>query len=232
MSELRSELERRRALLVSIPTGSPNMKNRSSSRNWRSSILITTFGITVPAICSTSISRTSTQDTMFVGASSSSAMRCIAQTRPQSRADWRDGVRQRRRRDERERRVRSGPRLRRDRGLCGPPTRRARRRHSRSASACRGDRFRGIRGRSVWDADPSIKGSAKEFPPKLLLDAKFRDGYSRFARYGLSFDSWLFHPQIPELANLAAKFPDTTVILDHIGAPLGIGGYAVSRTKC
>ena len=94
-----------------------------------------------------------------------------------------------------------------------------------------GNRFRGIRGRSVWDPDPSIKGSAKDFPPGLLLDPKFREGYRRLAEYGLSFDSWLFHPQIPELADLASKFPGTTVILDHVGAPLAIGQYAGKRDE-
>ena len=89
-----------------------------------------------------------------------------------------------------------------------------------------GERFRGIRGRSVWDADPTIKGSAKDFPPGLLGEARFREGYARLARHGLTFDSWLFHPQIPELADLAGAFPDTPVVLDHIGAPLGIGVYA------
>jgi predicted TIM-barrel fold metal-dependent hydrolase len=92
-----------------------------------------------------------------------------------------------------------------------------------------GDRFRGIRGRSVWDADQSIKGSAKDFPPGLLLDSKFREGYARLSKYGLTFDAWLFHPQIPELADLAAQFPDTTVVLDHIGAPLAVGVYAGKR---
>jgi predicted TIM-barrel fold metal-dependent hydrolase len=94
--------------------------------------------------------------------------------------------------------------------------------HVRAAAS----RFRGIRGRSVWDRDPSIKGSAKDFPPGLLLDSKFREGYRRLAEYGLSFDSWLFHPQIPELADLASKFPGTTIILDHVGGPLAIGQYA------
>jgi predicted TIM-barrel fold metal-dependent hydrolase len=89
-----------------------------------------------------------------------------------------------------------------------------------------GERFKGVRGRSVWDADPTIKGSAKDFPKGLLLDSAFREGYARLSRYALSFDSWLFHPQIPELADLAGKFPETPVILDHIGAPLAVGTYA------
>ncbi|MCB1488446.1 MAG: amidohydrolase family protein [Bauldia sp.] len=94
-----------------------------------------------------------------------------------------------------------------------------------------GDRFKGIRGRSVWDPDPTIKGSSQDFPEGLLLDAKFRSGYARLARYGLSFDSWLFHPQIPELADLAGAFPDTPVILDHIGAPLAVGAYSGKRDE-
>ncbi len=94
-----------------------------------------------------------------------------------------------------------------------------------------GDQFRGVRGRSVWDADPSIKGSSRDFPPGLLLDAAFREGYARLAAHGLTFDAWLFHPQIPELADLAGKFPATPVILDHIGAPLGIGVYAGKRDE-
>ncbi len=89
-----------------------------------------------------------------------------------------------------------------------------------------GERFRGIRGRSVWDADQTIKGSSQDFPPGLLLDGRFRDGVARLARHGLSFDAWLFHPQLPEFADLAGAFADTTMVLDHIGAPLGIGAYA------
>ena len=61
------------------------------------------------------------------------------------------------------------------------------------------------------------------------MDPKFREGYARLSKFGLTFDAWLFHPQIPELADLTAKFPDTTVVLDHIGAPLAVGVYAGKR---
>jgi predicted TIM-barrel fold metal-dependent hydrolase len=94
-----------------------------------------------------------------------------------------------------------------------------------------GERFKGIRGRSVWDPDSTIKGSSQNFPQGLLLDSAFREGYARLSRYGLSFDSYLFHRQIPELADLAGKFPDTPVILDHIGVPLTIGAYAGKRDE-
>jgi predicted TIM-barrel fold metal-dependent hydrolase len=90
-------------------------------------------------------------------------------------------------------------------------------------------RFRGVRHCSVWDADKSIKSTPMDFPKGLLLDAKFREGFGRLGKFGISFDSWIYHPQIPELADLASAFPGTPVILDHVGAPLGIGAYAAKR---
>jgi predicted TIM-barrel fold metal-dependent hydrolase len=94
-----------------------------------------------------------------------------------------------------------------------------------------GDRFKGVRYCSVWDADQSIKSTPMDFPRGLLVDSTFRSGFARLARYGLSFDSWIYHTQIPELADLARTFPDTTIVLDHIGAPLGIGAYAGRREE-
>src|SRR5262249_54370539 len=43
--------------------------------------------------------------------------------------------------------------------------------------------------------------------------------------------AWLLHTQIEELADLAAAFPDTTIIMDHIGGPIGIGPYADKRRE-
>jgi predicted TIM-barrel fold metal-dependent hydrolase len=82
-------------------------------------------------------------------------------------------------------------------------------------------RFRGIRHSAAWDASPDTRSSANI--PKLLLDSQFRDGFACLQEYDLSFDTWLYHPQLMELVNLAKAFPDTPIILDHIGGPLGIG---------
>jgi predicted TIM-barrel fold metal-dependent hydrolase len=38
---------------------------------------------------------------------------------------------------------------------------------------------------------------------------------------GLSFDAWLYHPQIGELADLARAFPDTRIVLNHVGGAVG-----------
>ena len=47
----------------------------------------------------------------------------------------------------------------------------------------------------------------------------------------MSFDAWLLHPQIRELIDLARKFPETTIILDHFGGPLGIGPYKGKQSE-
>lgn len=87
-------------------------------------------------------------------------------------------------------------------------------------------RFRGIRHSATWDADGALRSDA---PRGLLADGKFRRGLSWLKKFNLSFDAWLYHPQLGELADLARAFPDTTIILNHIGAPLGVGPYAGRR---
>lgn len=90
-------------------------------------------------------------------------------------------------------------------------------------------RFRGIRNTSAWHPDPSAWGSSVLPPPGLLLEPMFREGFAKLAPLGLSFDAWMFHTQLAELCDLAGAFPDTTIILNHIGGPLGIGPYATRR---
>ena len=46
------------------------------------------------------------------------------------------------------------------------------------------------------------------------------------ARRGLSFEAWLYFPQLPELADFAKAVPDLTIILNHIGGLLRVGPYA------
>src|ERR1700716_2582659 len=92
-------------------------------------------------------------------------------------------------------------------------------------------RFRGIRHSSAWDADPNVAGMYATRPKGLLLDSTFRKGFACLAPLGLSFDAWLFHPQIGELIDLARAFPDTRIVLDHCGGPVGIGRFAGKREE-
>jgi len=89
-----------------------------------------------------------------------------------------------------------------------------------------GGRFRGIRHITAWDADDSIRNPAYTPPPGLMAEQKFRDGFRTLGRLGFSFDAWLYHRQIDELTALARACPDTKIVLNHVGGPIGIGPYA------
>jgi L-fuconolactonase len=92
-------------------------------------------------------------------------------------------------------------------------------------------RFRGIRQIANWDPSPGVRYPGYSIPEALLLDAKFQEGFARLAKFGLSFDAWLFHPQLPDLIALVERFPETTVIVDHFGGPTGVGPYAGRRRE-
>src|SRR5439155_24044953 len=81
-------------------------------------------------------------------------------------------------------------------------------------------RFRGIRFITTWDASPDVSSRVKN--PKLLTDPEFRKGFSCLDKYHLSFESWLYHTQLVDLADLAKAFPYTPIVLNHIGGPIGI----------
>ena len=89
-------------------------------------------------------------------------------------------------------------------------------------------RLRGIRYSTMWDASVSFRSVPR---PSLLRDNAVRKGFGCLQRHGLSFDAWLYHPQIPELVDLARAFPDVPIILDHIGGPLGLGPYEGRRDE-
>lgn len=96
--------------------------------------------------------------------------------------------------------------------------------------AAAGIRFRGIRNIAAWHRD-GIKATSTNPPPGLLGDSSFRKGFSALAGLGLTFDAWLLHTQLGELADLARTFPETTIICDHIGGPVAIGPYLGRRDE-
>jgi len=90
-------------------------------------------------------------------------------------------------------------------------------------------RFRGIRHQATWDASDEVPNGRTNPTQHLYLDAQFRQGFAALAPRGLSFEGWCYHPQIPGLTNLARAFPDTVIILNHLGGPIGVGPYADNR---
>lgn len=95
--------------------------------------------------------------------------------------------------------------------------------------AAGGGRFRGIRFIAASDPDQGQWGGTAGRPPGLLLDPRVREGFARLAPLGLSFDAWLYHPQLADLVDLARAFPATPIVLNHVGGPIGLGRYRGKR---
>lgn len=87
-------------------------------------------------------------------------------------------------------------------------------------------RFRGIRHLTTWDQDASLANPLTAAPPGLLLDAGYRAGLAQLAPLNLSYDAWLFFPQLPELIATAKALPDLAIVLDHCGGVVRIGRHA------
>ena len=92
-------------------------------------------------------------------------------------------------------------------------------------------RFKGIRHLTSWDAEPSLMNPVSAGPRGLLLDKHYRDGVAQLATLGLSYDAWLFFPQLPELIDLAKAFPDTMIIVNHCGGVVRIASYEDHRPE-
>lgn len=92
-------------------------------------------------------------------------------------------------------------------------------------------RFRGVRVRATYDPDPVAGYGETGAPEGLLLRDDFRRGVACLHARGLVLDVYAFHTQLAEVADLARAFPDLPIILNHIGGPIGVGGYADQPVK-
>jgi predicted TIM-barrel fold metal-dependent hydrolase len=88
-----------------------------------------------------------------------------------------------------------------------------------------GRRFSGIRFSTCWDADTRVRRARTDPAHRLMYDKTWREGFAQIGKLGLTYDCWMYHPQIVEMADLAKDFPDTVMVLDHVGGPLGFGPY-------
>lgn len=89
-------------------------------------------------------------------------------------------------------------------------------------------RFRGIRGIVAQDAYPPLSMST---PPGIMQDERFLAGVRRLGERDLSFDSMVYFPQLSEFAALANACPGTTIVMDHLGGPVGVGPYKDRRDE-
>ena len=95
-----------------------------------------------------------------------------------------------------------------------------------------GGRLRGMRHGVATDAHESVsKYASRQVPLHQVMDPKFREGFAQLAPLGLSFESWQYHSQLQDAIDLARSFPDTTIILNHVGGVLGVGPYNGRRAE-
>ena len=85
--------------------------------------------------------------------------------------------------------------------------------------------FRGIRHAGPFDTTGTLMnpGRNTESP---YLNPDFAKGVQTLGRLGYTYDTWHFHHQNRDYLALARACPDTIMVLDHFGTPLGVGPYA------
>ena len=93
------------------------------------------------------------------------------------------------------------------------------------------DRYRGVRPPAVvYDPDPQALGPHFGGVPHLHLDRQFRAGFRHLQPLGLSYDAWQLEYQLADLVDLARAFPETQIIVNHVGGLFGVGRYS-GRTQ-
>lgn len=91
--------------------------------------------------------------------------------------------------------------------------------------------FRGIRFAAARDPNPQDLLIVYPAPPELYRRKDFRRGLQLLGRMGLSYDAWHYHHQNLDFLALARAVPGTTLVLNHLGTPLGVGPYRNRREE-
>ncbi|KKW91931.1 amidohydrolase family protein [Sphingobium chungbukense] len=87
-------------------------------------------------------------------------------------------------------------------------------------------RLRAVRRSVAWDEDGSLNYAVLQTSRGMLARREMRDAAHILADRDLLCETWLYHPQIGELEELAMAVPGCTFILDHAGTPLASGRHA------
>ncbi|WP_194817610.1 amidohydrolase [Nocardia sp. XZ_19_385] len=88
--------------------------------------------------------------------------------------------------------------------------------------------FRGIRTMVGHHPDPGVRSFSKV--ESALTAPAFLDGFAHLAERGLSFDAWVYSHALPDVTALAKRYPEVTIILDHLATPAGLFGPVGKRT--
>lgn len=89
-------------------------------------------------------------------------------------------------------------------------------------------RLRGIRRMAAFHEDKGVHNCTDT--PHLYTQKKFLKGFEQLAQHNLSFDAWVYSQQITDVIELAKIFPETSIVLDHLGTPAGLFGKVGQNT--
>lgn len=94
------------------------------------------------------------------------------------------------------------------------------------------ERFRGVR-QITLDYVNDVPYRKMMFEPTrdILSHPQFRQAFRHLAPRGLSYDAAVFSNQLPDLIDLATAFPETTIILNHMGLAMGMDMSADERKE-
>lgn len=92
-------------------------------------------------------------------------------------------------------------------------------------------RFKGIRHIVACDDDKEVDSIPVYNLEEQMNTKNFIDGAKVLSKMGLSFDSWMYFHQLPQLLNLAKEVPDLPIVIDHIGGVLLVGEYANKKEE-
>lgn len=93
-------------------------------------------------------------------------------------------------------------------------------------------RASGVRFRVAYDDDP-VAGyhEVGYLSGDVLDDPVFESAAHQLAKRGLVLDLWAFHTQLERVRKFAERIPELTIVLDHVGGPLGVGRYEGHRDE-
>ena len=94
-----------------------------------------------------------------------------------------------------------------------------------------GGRLRGIRNQTARHDDPEITSNPVPPPAGMVANRRFAEAGRLLPTYGLTLDVFCYHTQLDEIVVLADACPDTTIVLNHCGCPLGAGRYRGHRDE-
>lgn len=87
---------------------------------------------------------------------------------------------------------------------------------------------RGVRHILNWHPDPRYTYVNRD---DIMMDPLWLRNFARLAPLGLSFDLQIYPAQMPQAAGLARAHPETTILLNHTGMPLGLDDNALLQWR-